>query len=141
TVGFVDAGLGWDAGAYQYWNGWTGQSSSPFPTYNFDPNWNYGDWLQPVVLDLNHDGIAITPRVDSTVYFDIDGNDNGAKELTAWAGAGDGLLVIDLAPGGGAGADGVINQAKEIAFAQWTAAADTDLEALAAVFDTNHDNA
>jgi RTX calcium-binding nonapeptide repeat (4 copies)/FG-GAP-like repeat len=136
TVGFVDYGLGWDASAYQYWDGWTGQSNT-FPTYTFD-DWSYGTWIEPVVLDLDGNGVNITSRIDSAVYFDIDGNDNGAKEQTAWAGAGDGLLVIDLAANGAAGADGNINQAKEIAFAQWTADPnDTDLEALAAVFDTN----
>jgi hypothetical protein len=74
--------------------------------------------------------------VDSTVYFDVDAD--GYKEQTAWAGPADGLLVIDLAANGAPGADGKIDQAMEIAFARWTAAADTDLEALASVFDTNH---
>jgi hypothetical protein len=68
----------------------------------------------------------------------VDGD--GYKERTAWAGPSDGLLVIDLAANGAAGADGQINQAKEIAFAQWTSDPnDTDLQALRAVFDTNHD--
>jgi Ca2+-binding RTX toxin-like protein len=77
--------------------------------------------------------------VDSTVYFDVDAD--GYKEQTAWAGPADGLLVIDLAANGAPGADGKIDQAMEIAFARWTAAADTDLEALASVFDSNHNNA
>ena len=67
---------------------------------------------------------------------------DGCKEETAWAGAVGGLLVIDLAANGAPGPDGKIDQAREIAFAQWTADPnDTDLEALAAVFDTNHNNA
>jgi hypothetical protein len=68
----------------------------------------------------------------------VDGD--GYKEQTAWAGPTDGLLVIDLAANGAAGSDGQINQAKEIAFAQWTSDPnDTDLQALRTVFDTNRD--
>jgi hypothetical protein len=81
TVGFVDYGLGWDASAYQYWDGWTGQSNT-FPTYTFD-DWSYGTWIEPVVLDLDGNGVNITSRI-------------------AWAGAGDGLpansYTIPLGP-------------------------------------------
>jgi hypothetical protein len=104
---------------------------------SFD-GWDYGDSFDPVVLDLDGSGIDITNRTDSTVYFDVDGD--GYREQTAWAGAGDGLLVIDLAANGAAGADGQINQAREIAFSQWTSDPnDTDLQALRTVFDSNGD--
>jgi hypothetical protein len=65
---------------------------------SFD-GWDYGDSWDPVVLDLDGSGIDITNRTDSTVYFDVDGD--GYREQTAWAGANDGLLVIDLAANGG----------------------------------------
>jgi hypothetical protein len=104
---------------------------------SFD-GWDYGDSWDPVVLDLDGSGIDITNRTDSTVYFDVDGD--GYREQTAWAGPNDGLLVIDLAANGGAGADGQINQAREIAFSQWTSDPnDTDLQALRTVFDSNGD--
>ena len=48
--------------------------------------------------------------------------------------------MIDLNNNGEAGANGVINHVKEFAFSKWTTADpnDTDVEALAALFDTNH---
>ena len=46
-------------------------------------------------LDLNGDGIDITPRTGSTVFFDVDLD--GFFERTAWAAPTDGMLVIDLA--------------------------------------------
>jgi hypothetical protein len=102
---------------------------------SFD-GWDYGDSWDPVVLDLDGSGIDITNRTDSTVYFDVDGD--GYREQTAWAGPNDGLLVIDLAGNGGAGPDGQINQAREIAFSQWTSDPnDTGLQALRTVFDSN----
>jgi Ca2+-binding RTX toxin-like protein len=112
-----------------YYNDW---AMSSFDGWSSDDSWD------PVVLDLDGSGINITNRTDSPVYFDVDGD--GYKEKTAWAGPSDGLLVIDLAANGAAGADGQINQAKEIAFAQWTGDPnDTDLQALRTVFDTNGD--
>ena len=120
---------------FSYLNGGGG-----FGGWNYFDDWGTGggDWWYPVILDLDNDGIDITPRQDSTVYFNVDGD--AAKEQTAWVGAGDGLLVIDLAAGGGSGPDGIIDQANEIAFARWTSDPDdTDLDALATVFDTSQD--
>lgn len=103
----------------------------------------------PVLLDLNGDGqIGLRPLDEDAslpeVFFDWDGD--GGKNGSAWVGPSDGLLVIDLASDGGAGADGVIDQAKELAFSTWvdsaleTDDAITDLEGLRLIFDTNHDN-
>jgi Ca2+-binding RTX toxin-like protein len=138
TVGFDSYNFGFDASAYDYWDDWIYETAGgAFETASFD-DWSWGDWYWPIVLDLNNDGVDITSKLDSVVYFDIDGD--GAREQTAWAGPQDGFLVIDLAPGGGAGADGAIDQAKEIAFAEWTTEeSDLDAEALAVVFDTNMD--
>ena len=55
------------------------------------------------------------------------------SETTAWASPTDGILVFDE------GGDNQITQSKEIAFAKWTAADDTDLKGLAATFDSNQD--
>jgi murein DD-endopeptidase MepM/ murein hydrolase activator NlpD/Ca2+-binding RTX toxin-like protein len=86
----------------------------------------------PIVIDLNGDGVQLNPLGTSHASFDFD--NDGYREATAWAGPQDGILVIDE------GGDGVVTQAKEIAFSQWTSATgDTDLQALAATFDSNHD--
>ena len=47
----------------------------------------------PLVLDLDGDGVDVLPRMDLTVYFNLDGD--AFLEQTAWMGAGDGMLVID----------------------------------------------
>jgi len=44
---------------------------------------------------------------------------------TAWAGAGDGVLVLDL------GGDGLITQRNEVVFTDWDATATGDMQALA----------
>ena len=89
--------------------------------------------LPPVVLDLDGDGVRIEPRTGSNVFFNADGD--SAIERTSWVGSGDGLLAID--PDG----DGKITKADEIAFANLTADPnDTDLEALATLYDANGDH-
>ncbi len=141
TVGVQNAGFGFDvafsggdAGPNTFKVGLT----IPLDFFDF---FSFFDGLEfdifgPVILDLSGGAIDITPRHDSNVFFDIDGD--GYLERTAWAGPGDGLLAIDLHGSGGPGPDNWMSQALEIAFARWTADPDdTDLEALATVFDTN----
>ncbi|WP_299860741.1 hypothetical protein [uncultured Hoeflea sp.] len=84
---------------------------------------------KPILFDLNGDGISITERDDSAHYFDIGGD--GYDHRTAWAGIGDGVLVID------ADGDGQISGKKEVVFTDWDPSADSDMEALRQVFDTN----
>jgi Ca2+-binding RTX toxin-like protein len=48
----------------------------------------------PLVLDLKGDGLELTRRDDSNIYFDVD--HDGFAERTAWVGSGDGLLARDL---------------------------------------------
>jgi len=47
----------------------------------------------PLILDLDGDGIEITP-LSGAITFDHDAD--GVRTSTAWAGADDGLLVLDL---------------------------------------------
>ena len=86
---------------------------------------------KPIVIDLDGDGIELISQDESFVLFDWD--DDGFAERTAWVDAEDGLLMYDEND------DGQITTAREIAFAQWTEEDDTDLEGLAATFDSNND--
>ena len=61
--------------------------------------------LSPIVLDLDKDGVETTTLTNGA-YFDHDGN--GFAEQTAWAGADDGLLVMDR------NGDGTIDNGKEV---------------------------
>ncbi|RWF75673.1 calcium-binding protein, partial [Mesorhizobium sp.] len=47
----------------------------------------------PLVIDLDRDGIELTAFDTSTAYFDLDGD--GFAELTGWVRPDDGLLVLD----------------------------------------------
>lgn len=86
---------------------------------------------KPVIVDMDGDGIELTKLDESTANFDFD--DDGFLERTAWTTGDDALLVFDL------NNDGRVTESKEIAFAKWTEEDDTDLEALAAHFDSNQD--
>lgn len=85
---------------------------------------------EPIVLDLDGNGIKLTQQTSSITYFDMAGD--GKQHLTAWAAAGDGVLAID------ANGDGKIDQKSEIDFTAWDTTATTDMQALRDVFDTNH---
>lgn len=90
----------------------------------------------PVILDLDGNGIDVTPLGSSSALFDMDGAPG--REHTAWAGNGDGFLVIDLGTDRNPGSDGVIDQTQELVFTQWAPGATSDMQALRDVFDTNH---
>ncbi|WHO79666.1 hypothetical protein [Rhizobium leguminosarum] len=95
----------------------------------------------PVLLDLNGDNHIDLRPLDSlgtSVSFDWDGD--GVADDTAWVGPQDGFLAIDLGAGGTAGADGQIDQTRELAFSLWDDGATSDLDGLRLAFDTNHDN-
>jgi hypothetical protein len=82
------------------------------------------DWGMPVVLDLNNDGnINIIPISQSSARFDIAGT--GRRQVLAWVGPEDGLLVYDR------DGDRLISHKDEIAFKDYLATAKTDLEGLA----------
>jgi hypothetical protein len=86
---------------------------------------------EPVVLDLTGGGINITQLSSSSQYQDMTGD--GYQNRTAWAGAGNGVLVFD--PSG----DGKIDSPKDFEFTLWDPTATSDMQALEDVFDTNHD--
>ncbi len=86
---------------------------------------------QPILLDLDGNGVTINELSRSTVFKDAGGD--GLMHRTAWAGAGDGVLFFD------ADADGTLSQKREYVFTEWDPTAATDMEALRAYFDTNGD--
>jgi len=88
-----------------------------------------GEGRRPVILDLTGEGINITAKDASNVFFDMAGD--GYKHRTAWAGAGNGVLAFD------ANGDGQITERNEIIFTDWDPTASGDMEALRNVFDTN----
>jgi hypothetical protein len=90
-----------------------------------------GAEASPVVLDLTGKGINITPLTSSNQFFDMTGN--GYQNRTAWAGAGNGVLVFDPTH------SGKITSPKEFEFTLWDPTATSDMQALEDVFDTNHD--
>ncbi|KAA5595071.1 hypothetical protein, partial [Blastochloris sulfoviridis] len=87
--------------------------------------------FSPVLLDLSGDGVSITELSASNTWYDTVGD--GYQHRTAWAGAGDGVLVYDTH------GDGQITQANQVAFTLWDPTAASDIEALRDVFDTDHD--
>jgi LysM repeat protein len=123
-----------DSGSASY--GGSDPVSGPGSKDSFGNDWGTGDygtgimgdptdkstWGDPILLDLDGDGVEITPLHSSNMYFDMSGD--GLENRTAWAGAGDGVLVRD------AGDDGIIDQANEVNFTLWDATARSDMEAL-----------
>lgn len=78
---------GWDA-AYNF-----GQAISPTLGTTPDPLVKTINYVDPLILDLDGDGLEITP-LSAGILFDA--NDDAIKTGTAWAGADDGMLVRDL---------------------------------------------
>ena len=62
--------------------------------------------VDPLIFDLNGDGIRTTSLDDSTAYFDLDGD--GFAERVAWVGDGDGLLTLDR------NGDGIVTNGQEL---------------------------
>lgn len=99
-----------------------------FNDYTVYPGLDFG---YPVVLDLAGTGIKIDPLTSSNTFYDLAGD--GYQHRTAWAGAGNGVLVLDLA------GTGQITERNQVIFTDWDPTASSDLEAIANVFDTNRD--
>jgi len=101
--------------------------------YSFNPGFSYDafNYLgNPIVLDLTGAGINITELGSSGQYVDMTGS--GYQNRTAWAGAGNGVLVFDV------NGNGSVDSPKEIQFTEWDPTATSDMQALRDVFDTNH---
>jgi hypothetical protein len=81
--------------------------------------------VAPVVLDLNRDGELSY----ANVVMDV--NSDGMMDNTLWAGKQDGVLVWDKYH------DGQVHNHSQYAFTLY--GGNTDLQGLAAGFDTNHD--
>jgi Ca2+-binding RTX toxin-like protein len=90
-----------------------------------------GASVPPLVLDLDGDGVELTPYDGSTVLFDMDGD--GVRDKTGWVGSDDGLLALDR------NGNGTIDDIGEISFVGDAEGALSDLEGLRA-FDTDGDN-
>jgi hypothetical protein len=85
---------------------------------------------QPILLDLDGDGVQITELNRSTRF--VDGGE-GLLHRTAWAAAGNGVLFFD--PDG----RNAITEKRQYVFTEWNPTASGDLEALRSVWDSNGD--
>src|SRR5262245_16783984 len=118
-----------DPGVTNYNIGW---GFTPPVDIGPNPFGDYGGGFgPPVVLDLTGNGINITQLGASTKYLDTAGD--GFEHRTAWAGAGNGVLILD------ADGSGNVDNPQAFNFTRWDPTARTDMEALAHVFDTDHD--
>ncbi|KGE03119.1 retention module-containing protein [Pseudohaliea rubra] len=82
----------------------------------------------PISLDLDGDGVEYLSRDAGVVFTD---QVTGEAVNTAWVAGDDGLLVID------ANNSGTVDEAREYVFTEWSETAETDMEAVAEVFDSN----
>ncbi|MBK8869468.1 MAG: hypothetical protein IPN19_00070 [Elusimicrobia bacterium] len=87
--------------------------------------------IDPLVLDLNGDGVKLISFADSKVLFDVDAD--GFKEATAWVSPQDGILVLDK------NHNGQIDDITETISEFFTDGVKDGLEALKTL-DTNKDN-
>ncbi|NQY74139.1 MAG: LysM peptidoglycan-binding domain-containing protein, partial [Candidatus Margulisbacteria bacterium] len=86
--------------------------------------------VDPLVVDLNGDGVQLISFEDSTVTFDVD--NDGYAENTGWVSAEDGIIVHDK------NQDGVINDISETLSEYYTENVIDGLEALQTL-DSNKD--
>ncbi|MEP6360375.1 MAG: retention module-containing protein [Halioglobus sp.] len=94
---------------------------------DFDVDISYA---APIAVDLDGDGVEYLSRDAGVVFTD---EESGESVNTAWVAPDDGLLVID------ADDSGTVNASEEYVFTEWSETAETDMEAVAEVFDTNQD--
>jgi hypothetical protein len=86
--------------------------------------------IDPLVLDLNDNGVELISFADSNVTFDVD--NDGFVESTGWVAGTDGILVEDK------NQDGIINDITETISEYYTENVADGLEALATL-DSNND--
>ena len=86
--------------------------------------------VAPIAIDLDGNGIEYLALNAGVVFTD---QTTGESAQTTWVAPNDGLLVID------ANQSGDVDALHEFVFTQWAPSAETDLEALQLVFDSNYD--
>ena len=114
---------------------WSGGCTPPSPPHAEDAEDGFElaegqirrRFYDPLVLDLDGDGIELSALDNTSVYFDIDGD--GFREKTGWVSSDDGFLVLDR------NNDGYINDISEI-FGSPTVNGFDELREL----DSNNDN-
>jgi hypothetical protein len=87
----------------------------------------------PVIVDLYNDGFTFVPHTHPTNQVRFDFNGNGVPMMSAWIGAMEAFLAIDL------NLDNKVNDGSEIIFADPENGAFTDLAGLRLNYDTNMD--
>ncbi|KZL11705.1 calcium-binding protein [Pseudovibrio sp. Ad26] len=130
---------GADGTSDAFWDGYgTGYDGGRYGSGDAPDDNDSGGGKRPLIVDLNNDqSLALKPRNESFTRFDVD--NDGYSEAMAWVGGEDGFIVVDLAANGSSGPDGDITRAEEVILANLTPEDDSDLEALAKVFDSNKD--
>ncbi len=87
-------------------------------------------FFDPIVIDLDGDGIELTRLTDSNVLFDV--NSTGSMSSIGWVDADDGMLVFDV------NQNGYIDDMSEVFSEKFSANSDGGFDALASL-DANHD--
>jgi len=93
----------------------------PAQNYFNQANASNGPVHDPIIFDLNSDGIKTT-TIDNGTYFNFD--QNGFAEATAWADPNDGILVNDK------NNDGIINDNSELVTNATLSAYDTNADGI-----------
>lgn len=86
---------------------------------------------QPIILDLEGDGVQIEEMDSSSIFVDATGN--GLLHRSAWAAAGDAVLFYD--PDG----RNALTEQRQYVFTEWAPEASSDMDALRTAFDANAD--
>lgn len=103
-----------------FWNALTGNDDEPeLPVNSSDP----------VIIDLDGDGLELIPMVDSQIVYQ---NGDGVDVRWGWVAPDDGILAFD------ADGDGIVDGPVEFELSRYLQGAQTDLEGLSA-FDSNQD--
>ncbi|QFY59410.1 type I secretion C-terminal target domain-containing protein [Rhizobium grahamii] len=98
--------------------------------YTVKTNNTYASAIDPIILDLDHNGIALT-TLDHGVQFDI--NADGHKDQIAWTAGTDGILAYDV------DGNGKIDNGTEIFSPHFAGGTYADGLAALATLDSNHD--
>ncbi len=89
------------------------------------------DFWHAIAVDPGRDGIGFLGRHTREINLDYD--EDGFSEATAWVGTDDRILVVDLND------DNRITQVREVDFSRWSPEPDNALAGLKLAFDSNAD--